>query len=114
MTSQDVYNRHRALYSFKVLSSKFLKKSIELLEVNLPPASVKNPFTQESPPGSVEYHKERKCLYVKCANNTFVEVTKVRVEGKKAMSAIDFNNGFLKKLSKTEMEFCCNKTAVSC
>ena len=114
MSSQDVYNRHRALYSFKVLSSKFLKKSIELLEVNLPHASVRNPFTQESPPGSVEYHKEHKCLYVKCANNTFIEVTKVRVEGRKAMSAIDFNNGFLKKLSKTEMEFYCNKTAVRC
>lgn len=114
MTAQDVYNRHRALYSFKALSSKFLEKSIELLEVSLPPVSLKTPFTQACAPGSVVYHKERKCLHVKCDNNSFIEITKVRIEGKRAMNAIDFNNGFLKKTCKTKMEFYCNKTAVNC
>ncbi|KAI8123012.1 hypothetical protein FF38_11658 [Lucilia cuprina] len=114
MTAQDIYNRHRALYTFKALTCRFQTKSIEILEVKLPPATVKSTFSISSPPGSVEYRRERKCLQVKCAKETFVEIFRLRVEGKKAMNAIDFNNGFLKKLSKSEMEFYCNKTAVSC
>lgn len=114
MSSQDIYTRYRALFTFKVLTSKFNTKSIELLDIRLPPSLLKSPFEEESPPGSVEYHKERKCLHVKCAHNTFVEVFQLRIVGKKVMNAIDFNNGFLKKLPKTKREFYCNKTDIYC
>lgn len=114
MTATDIYNRYRALFTFKALNCKFLTKSLEMLEIKLPPAGLKSPFTVNHHPGTVEYIKERKCLQVKCANETFLEVFKLRVEGKKAMSAMDFNNGFLKKLNKSEIAFHSNKTAVCC
>lgn len=114
MTAQNIYNRYRALFTFKTLTCKFLTKSLELLEIQIPPATVKSTFSENHSAGSVAYIKDRKCLQVKCANETFLEVYKLRVEGKKAMSAMDFNNGFLKKLPKAEMEFHSNKTAVSC
>ncbi|XP_065367876.1 methionyl-tRNA formyltransferase, mitochondrial [Calliphora vicina] len=114
MLAQDIYNRHRALFTFKALIAKFQTKSVEILDAKLPPSTLKSPFSMESPHGALEYCKERKCLQVKCAKDTFVEVFLLRIEGKKAMKAIDFNNGFLKKLPKEEMKFHCNKLAVSC
>ncbi|XP_013118630.2 methionyl-tRNA formyltransferase, mitochondrial [Stomoxys calcitrans] len=115
LTAAEVCNRYRALYGFKSLTSKFQMKTIELLELSMPPENSDQHLSKPLPaPGFLTYHRERKCLRVQCANNTFVEVHRLRVEGKKAMSAMDFNNGFLKKLQKYEMEFQYNKTAVSC
>ncbi|XP_073820420.1 methionyl-tRNA formyltransferase, mitochondrial [Musca autumnalis] len=108
LTALQVYNRYRALYSFKSLTSKFQQKSIELLEITLPPQTPSS-VNSSSSPGSLFYHNKRKCLRVQCANNTFIEVHRLRIEGKKAMSAMDFNNGFLKKLQSNEMEFHYNK-----
>ncbi|XP_061400638.1 methionyl-tRNA formyltransferase, mitochondrial [Musca vetustissima] len=108
LTALEVFNRHRALYGFKSLTSKFQQKSIELLEISLP-AQTSATEGSSSSPGSLSYHYKRKCLRVQCANNTFIEVHRLRIEGKKAMSAMDFNNGFLKKLQSSEMEFQYNK-----
>lgn len=110
LTSLEVYNRYRALYGFKALTSKFQQKSIELLDISLPQEiSAGDSFKSDSSPGSLVYHYKRKCLRVQCANHTFIEVHRLRVEGKKAMSAMDFNNGFLKKLQTSKMEFHYNK-----
>ncbi|XP_075145298.1 methionyl-tRNA formyltransferase, mitochondrial isoform X2 [Haematobia irritans] len=114
LSATEVHNRHRALFGFKSLTSKFQMKTIELLELDLPPPNTVQISNSMSSPGSLIYHKERKCLIVECAKNTFIEVYRLRMEGKKAMSALDFNNGFLKKLQKFEMEFQYNKSAVSC
>lgn len=115
MTGNEVYNRHRALYSFKTLMAKFQTKSIELLDIRMPSISTNQTFSNiVSSPGSLMYNKERKCLMVQCSNNTFIEVHRLRVEGRKAMTALDFNNGFLKKLQKCEMEFQYNKSAACC
>lgn len=56
-------------------------------------------------PGTVEYIKSRKALCVYCADGKVVEVLKLKVDGKKVMSAVDFNNGFLKKATKNEKLF---------
>lgn len=56
-------------------------------------------------PGTVEYVKSRKALCVICADGNLVEVLRLKVDGKKVMSAADFNNGFLKKCCKDERLF---------
>ncbi|KAL5288911.1 MTFMT family protein [Megaselia abdita] len=110
-SSKQVYDLFRSLFSYKELTTRFKKLSVKIVELRLIEKTESTVRTTESsnqtvnPPGTVEYVKSKKALRVFCADGGFVEVTKLKVDGKKVMSAGDFNNGFLKKCSQDEKVF---------
>ena len=62
-----------------------------------------SPPTQE--PGYVEYSWKDKCLKVACSDRKYIRIHQLSISGRKIMSAIDFNNGFLKKIPKENRKF---------
>nr|AAK93089.1 LD21457p [Drosophila melanogaster] len=100
LSAIEIYTRHRALYGYKNLTTNFLGKQVQLLELRLPEKRVP---VQE--PGAISYLRKSRSLIIGCAQQSQLEVLQLRVEGRKPMSAQDFNNGFLKQarsLSFTE------------
>ncbi|EDX15108.1 GD16480 [Drosophila simulans] len=100
LSAFEIYTRHRALYGYKNLTTSFLGKQVQLLELRLPEKGVP---VQE--PGVISYLRKSRSLIIGCAQQSQLEVLQLRVEGRKPMSAQDFNNGFLKQarsLSFTE------------
>ncbi|XP_030245356.1 methionyl-tRNA formyltransferase, mitochondrial isoform X1 [Drosophila navojoa] len=104
-TSMELFARYRALYGFKNLSTSFLGKAVQLLELR--PLEIRLPASTVLSPGSFYFHRLRKSLIIGCAHETQLEVLQLRVEGKKPMSAHDFSNGFLKRAQS--LQFTQNK-----
>ncbi|EDW84516.1 uncharacterized protein Dwil_GK13097 [Drosophila willistoni] len=94
LNAEDIYTRYRALYGFKNLTTSFHGKQIQLIELRLPK---KQDERVQLKPGCLSYQRPLKSLLIGCANNSQVEVLQLRVEGRKCMSAQDFNNGFLRQ-----------------
>lgn len=101
-SSIQVYNLFRSLYSYKELTTQFKNLPVKIVELRL---GEKVDSESVHVPGTVEYVKSRKALCVYCAEQGIVEVLRLKVDGKKVMSAADFNNGFLKKCCKEERLF---------
>lgn len=57
------------------------------------------------PAGHLVFCKKSKKLLIICADNEFIEIKQLMIGKKKAMSAVDFNNGFLKKCNENERCF---------
>lgn len=104
LSASDIYRRHRALYGYKPLFTNFLDKQVQLLEIRLP--EVPLPILK---PGHISFQRKRKSLLIGCAQDSQLEVLQLRVEGRKIMSAQDFNNGFLKQAKS--LQFTDNKLA---
>jgi len=81
-----------------------MDKQVQLLELRLP----EKPLVVQEP-GSFSYQRKRRSLLIGCAQESQIEVLQLRVEGRKPMSAQDFNNGFLKQARC--LEFTDNKLA---
>ncbi|XP_034487636.1 methionyl-tRNA formyltransferase, mitochondrial isoform X1 [Drosophila innubila] len=107
-TASELYARYRALYGFKCLTTSFVDKQVQLIEVQQPQQQLAASLT----PGQFTFHRGRKSLMIGCAGGTLLEVTQIRLEGKKPMSAQDFNNGFLKRAAS--LEFTRNKHVACC
>ncbi|KAH8272637.1 hypothetical protein KR044_002499, partial [Drosophila immigrans] len=105
----ELYTRYRALYGFKYLTTSFLDKEVQFLEVRRPQPQLDLALL---PPSYVAFHRGRKSLIIGCAHGTTLEVTQIRVGGKKPMTAHDFNNGFLKQASS--LQFKQNTKTASC
>ncbi|KAH8417320.1 hypothetical protein KR222_008757 [Zaprionus bogoriensis] len=103
----ELYARHRALYGFKSLSTSFLGKQVQLIEVRLP----EKPLQKRLAPGYFFFHRARKSLVIGCAQNTALEARRIRIEGKKPMSAHDFNNGFLNRAPTLQFK---ENTQIAC
>lgn len=93
-SATQVYNLFRALYSFKSLATKWNSVQVKLIELKISTTDA----VSSQPPGTVEYVKLDKCLKVICGDGSSVCVYKLGLEGKKAMSATEFYNGFLAKV----------------
>ncbi|KAH8359949.1 hypothetical protein KR093_009755, partial [Drosophila rubida] len=106
--AMELYDRYRALYGFKTLTTSFLNKQVQLLEVRQPQQWFD--LSTSLIPSHFAFHRARKSLIIGCAQGTMLEITQLRIEGKKPMSAQDFNNGFLKQASL--LQFHQNKNAV--
>ncbi|XP_017072883.2 LOW QUALITY PROTEIN: methionyl-tRNA formyltransferase, mitochondrial [Drosophila eugracilis] len=91
LSAFDIYTRYRALFGYKNLTTSFLGKQVQLLELRIPEREL---LVQE--PGTFKYQKQRKSLLIGCAQDSQLEILQLRVEGRKPMNAQDFNNGFLK------------------
>lgn len=93
MSALEVYDLHRALYSFKSLTTTFRKEPVKLLEVS------KNESEEDHvvEPGHIKYSWKLKKILVGCKDGKSIGVSKLSLS-KKTMSASDFRNGFLSKL----------------
>lgn len=104
MTARYICNLYRALYSFKWLTTHWHKRRIKIKEID-----ISRDGEQEMKigklPGSIEYDKENKCLRVYCSDGSFIKIKRLTPEGKVIMTAADFNNGFLKKVDRTQQFF---------
>lgn len=106
-TARQICNLYRAVYSFKWLTTDWHRRRVKFKEIDL--KSHGNSECESSlmkSPGCIEYDKLSKCLRVYCCDGSFIRVKKLGLEGKKSeMSAADFNNGFLKKVDRTQRCF---------
>lgn len=98
MTAEQIYNLYRAMYSFKPITTRWQQQLVKLIEIRRDSNQV---FRSDKLPGTVEYAKSEKVLKVVCSDGHCILVTKLGIEGKKIMTAMDFNNGFIKKAAVT-------------
>lgn len=102
MTTTEVFNLYRSTYSFKNLQTTFINETVKLVEISRHDSSQE---INRHSPGHLTFCKKSKKLLVECSDEKFVEVKQLTIGKKKAMSAADFNNGFLKKCSEDEKCF---------
>lgn len=108
MSARHIYNIYRALYSFKSLATSWQQHRIKIKEIQINEKQVinsRNIDAVDKLPGTLEYIKRDKCLIVHCVDRKCLVITKLGIEGKRIMSAEDFNNGFLKKVSVVDRHF---------
>lgn len=56
-------------------------------------------------PGYIRFQKNNNSLLVTCAKETSIEIHKVRMEGRKPMTALQFYNGFLSQMRNSRVIF---------
>lgn len=96
MSAVQVYNLYRALFSYKRLCTSWHGELVRIAEVT-PPAENGLPTIAPQPPGTVHYDRATRQLRVWCADGRTVGVRQLSVAGKRATTAADFNNGYLRK-----------------
>lgn len=105
MTAIEIYNLYRSLYSFKPVTTHWHNQIVKLLKIELEKSVPSNDVVNTAVPGQIEYLKDEKCLRICCMDGGFIRIIQLGVEGKKLMSAIEFNNGFVKKKTLDERFF---------
>lgn len=102
MTSQQVFDLYRSLYSFKFITTFWHNEKIKIKELKiLENESVKI----DTKPGTIKYCREKRCLEITCSDGIAVQVYSLGIGKKSKISAHDFNNGFLKKKPPEERFF---------
>ncbi|MFA5917328.1 MAG: methionyl-tRNA formyltransferase [Candidatus Gracilibacteria bacterium] len=86
-TSFEIYNKFKAYYNWPGIYTFFEGKKLNLEEISI----VNN--TSESRQTGQVIKLENKKIGVICADNKVILIEKVKLEGKKSMSTIDFING---------------------
>lgn len=66
---------------------------VNLLQVSLAEDSPLTAVSAAQEPGAVLYDKSRARLLVTCAENSVVQVSRVQLAGRRALTAVDFANG---------------------
>lgn len=106
MSATEVFNLYRSIYSFKHVTTTFNGESAKLIEIATPDGTQPNPLVMSKLlPGRAVFCKKSKKLLVMCADSNFIEIRQLTIGKKKAMSAADFNNGFLRKCSEPDRGF---------
>lgn len=106
MTAKEVFNLYRSIHTFKNMHTTFHNEPVKIVEVSKIEKNHQDVnLTHYQPPGHLIFCKKSKKLFVKCADNEIIEIKQLMIGKKKAMSATDFNNGFLKKCSDDEKCF---------
>lgn len=100
MSASEVFDLHRAVYSFKSIMTSFKGEQVKLLEV----ARSSDSSQQQFIAGHIKFLWKSKKILVGCSDGRAIEVGKLSLS-KKTMSAKDFNNGFLSKISDDEKKF---------
>lgn len=104
MSAREVFNLYRSIYSFKHVTTIFNGEPAKLIEIAKPDGT--QPETNSNLlPGRAVFCKKSKKLLVMCADSNFIEIRQLTIGKKKAMSAADFNNGFLRKCSEPDRRF---------
>lgn len=106
MSSVQIYNLDRAVSGVLIPTCLWKSTLVKLFEIeDCTDSNIVNQTNNELRPGYVEHHKPSKTLKILCAGKSSISVQKVGVHGKKIMSASDFYNGFLSKVSINERYF---------
>lgn len=104
MTSVDIFNLYRSIYGFKnILMNMNGIGEIKIVELSKFDKNLTHETseidTSKFKAGDIVFHKKFQKLLAYCLDSNFIEIKKLTlVDKKKAMSGIDLNNGFLKKL----------------
>lgn len=102
MTALEIYDLYRALYSYKHVSTTFNCEPVKFIEVKL--AYDDQLQSDVVVVGRIKFCRKSKKLFARAVDGNYVEIVKLLV-GKKVMTAIDFNNGFIKNVSELERKF---------
>jgi methionyl-tRNA formyltransferase len=102
MSSTEIFNLYRSIYSFKHMQTTFKNEPVKIIEVSRAPDDLQD--TSNSP-GHLTFCRRTKKLLVECADGKLLEIRQISIGKKKVMSAVDFNNGFLKKCTESERCF---------
>ncbi|XP_020294744.1 methionyl-tRNA formyltransferase, mitochondrial-like isoform X5 [Pseudomyrmex gracilis] len=105
MTAKNVYDLYRGLLGLYPLTTKFDDRTIKLLDIQqvTKPTNAMNP--EDDTPGSVKFDKISKTLIVTCKGLSWVSINKIRIAGRPAMSAVDFQNGFMRNKMQKQIRF---------
>jgi len=95
MTASQLYRRHLGLQHVFPLHADWQGESIKFLDCL--PVEEKSIF---SAPGSINFSKKLKQIEVTCDKNSVLAVKKLKVPGRKTLTAMDFVNGFLKRVPR--------------
>ncbi|CAB3388724.1 Hypothetical predicted protein [Cloeon dipterum] len=92
MTASQLHRRHLALHHVFPLHADWQGQTVKFLECS--------PMEKTSSlsPGFVDFSKKHRHLEVTCNKQSVLTVNQLKLSGKKVMSAMDFVNGFLKKV----------------
>lgn len=104
MSSEEVFNLYRSIYSFKNITTTFKGELVKFFEVARS-SNLKPDILNSQPSGQAVFCRKSKKLLVKCADENYVEIKQLSIGRKKAMTAISFNNGFLSKCDESERIF---------
>lgn len=102
MTSIQIYNLYRALYSYRHVTAHWHGQLIKFVDVE---PIIECETIDKTRAGNVCYSKKNKSLIIVCRDSSLLSVKTLQVEGKKTISALDFNNGFIRKRQKHEHFF---------
>ncbi|XP_017477467.1 PREDICTED: methionyl-tRNA formyltransferase, mitochondrial isoform X2 [Rhagoletis zephyria] len=105
ISAEQLHRRFRALFGYKNLNTIFQNKIVQLIDVQLPLPQKLPDALRNVECGGFYYDRKKRCLLVRCAADSYVEIHQLRIEGKKVMTAQDFNNGFLKQINTTQHYF---------
>lgn len=106
MSSTEVFNLYRSIYSFKSMTTSFESEPVKLIEVVKPESNIKlEEFDTTFEPGQLLFCRRSKKLFVYCADGNCLEIKQLMIGKRKAMSAVSFYNGFLSKCEKSERHF---------
>jgi methionyl-tRNA formyltransferase len=98
MSAEEIYGRHLALAHIHPLQTSWRGQPLKLLECSIAE-------TQDGVPGTVTFDWKQRQLIVSCKDSSAVKVNRVKLPNKPAISAVDFLNGYLKKLCKNMWRF---------
>lgn len=104
MTAECIRRRYRALYGFKQLATHFNGFEVRLMDILLENKPELVPSGIQ-PCGTIEFMRASNLLKVHCANGSRLQIRSIAVKGKKSLTAADFRNGYLKKVSEADRYF---------
>ncbi|KAG7377549.1 hypothetical protein PHYPSEUDO_011501 [Phytophthora pseudosyringae] len=110
-SANDIFHRWQALSNSVGVSVQFREKVVKLIEVRLPTAeeleSVEADEARNGPAdvGVFFFEKKRQALWLRCANDSWLLLTKLQQSDRKIGAALDFCNGYrLKNMQRERFE----------
>ena len=109
--STDVDRRCRALQGLVDLTSRWVDGStIKLADVVDPEVvqslQLDRLIGDESPPGSIVFHKKRRILCFKCSDDRWIGFERIAMQKSKSLTALQFFNGYMSRLLKSRCPSC--------
>ncbi|KAG7394815.1 hypothetical protein PHYBOEH_004637 [Phytophthora boehmeriae] len=106
--AQKIFHCWQALSSSVGVSVQFRDKVVKLIDIRLPSAeelqSVQADEVRNGPAsaGTFFFEKKRQALWLRCAGDSWLLVTKLQQDGRKIGAALDFCNGYRLKNMQRE------------
>lgn len=80
------------------------KRRVKIKELLISDAPV-DEVIQPKRPGFIEYDKKHKYFRVHCVDGHCIYIKRLKIEGKREMTAAEFNSGFIKKVDPCDRFF---------